>query len=80
MVPRQNGFHGPAFPTTRGTMQGGLLSLTIFNVLVDNFIRTRLVMTVEDQRVAHDGLGETVGRCLGVFYSDDGMVRSCDAD
>ena len=31
-------------------------------------------MKVEDQRVAHDRLGDTVGRCLGVFYDDDGMV------
>ena len=35
-------------------------------------------MTVEDQRVAYDGLVETVWRCLGVFYADDGMVRSRD--
>ena len=28
----------------------------------------------------HDGLEETVGRCLGVFYSNDGMVGSRDSD
>ena len=48
----------------------------LFNVVVDNIIRTCMAMTVEDQRVAHDGLGETVGRCLGVFYTKDGMVGS----
>ena len=37
-------------------------------------------MTVEDQRVAHDGLEETVGRCLGVFYADDDMVGSREPD
>ena len=37
-------------------------------------------MKLEDQRVAHDGLGETVGRCLGVFYADDGMVSSRDLE
>ena len=37
-------------------------------------------MTVEDQRVAHDGLGETIGQCLGVFYAHDGTVGSQDAD
>ena len=62
MVSRQNVFHGPAFPATRGTTQGGLLSLTIFNVVVDNVIRTWLAMTVEDQRVDHYGLLETNGR------------------
>ena len=35
-------------------------------------------MTVEDRRVAHDGLVEVTGRCLGVFYADDGMVVSRD--
>ena len=76
LVPRHNGFHGPAFPATRDKMQGNLLPPKIFNVLVDNFIRTWLVMIVEDQRVDHDGLGETVGRCMGVFYSYDGMAGS----
>ena len=49
-------------------------------MLVDNAIRTWLTMTVEDQWVDHERLGETVGRCLGVFYADDGMVGSRDAD
>ena len=31
-------------------------------------------MTVEDQRVAHDGMGVAVRKCLGIFYSDDGIV------
>ena len=30
--------------------------------------------------VAHDGLGETVRRFLGVFYADYGMLGSCDSD
>ena len=59
MVPIQNGFHGPAFPATRGTTQGVLISLTMFNVVVDNVIRTWLTMTVEDQKLSHDGLLET---------------------
>ena len=42
-------------------------------------IRTWMAMTVEDQRVAHDGLQETYGQCLGLLYSDDGMVVSQDA-
>ena len=53
---------------------------TLFNVVVDNVIITWMAMTVEDQRVAQDGLGETVGRCLGVFYADDGMVGSRNSD
>ena len=47
--------------------QGGLVSLIIFNVVMYNVIQTWLAMTVEDQRVYHDGIGEAGGRCLGVF-------------
>ena len=80
VVSRQNGFHGPAFPVTRGTTQGGLMSLTLFNVVVDNIIITWLAMTVEYQRMTQDGLGETVGRCVCIFYADDGMIGSRDSD
>ena len=61
VVTRQNGYHGLAFPDTWVTMQGGLVSPTFFNVVVENFIRTWLVITVEDQRVSHDGLGYSSG-------------------
>ena len=54
--------------------------LTLFNVFVDNIIQTWLAMTVGDQRVAHDGVVEAVGWCLGVFYADYGMVGSRDAE
>ena len=69
-----------AFPATRGTMQGGLISPTLFNVVVDNVIRTWLAMTVEDHRMAHDGMGEDVGQRLGVLYADDCMFGSKDAE
>ena len=80
MVPRQEGFYVPAFTSTWGTTQGGLMYPTLFNMVVENFKRTWLDMTLKDQRVAHDGLGDTVGRCLGVFYSNAGMVKSRDSD
>ena len=54
---------------------GDGLTMVVYNV-----IRTRLTITTEDQRVDHDRLGETVGRCLGVFYANDGMVGSRDAE
>ena len=46
VVPRQKGYRGPAFPATKVTTQGGLVSLTLFNIVVDNFIRTWLGITV----------------------------------
>ena len=56
------------------------MSPTLFNMVVDNVIRTWMAMTVEDQRVAYYGLGETIGWCLGVFNSEDFMVGSHDSD
>ena len=79
VVPRHSGLYGPAFPVTRVTTQGRLVSPTLLNMSVDNLIRTWLAMTLEDQRVAHEGLGETVGQFQGVFYADDGMVGSRDS-
>ena len=37
-------------------------------------------MRVEDQMVPRDGLIETIGRCVGFFYADNGMVGSRDPD
>ena len=53
---------------------------TLCNVLLNNVIRTWLIMTVEDHRVVLNGVGENIGRFLGVFYSYDGMVGSRDSD
>ena len=62
-------------------LQTGLLvSLKIFNVEVDNVIRIWLAMPVEYQRMDHDGMGETIGRCLGVFHAEDGMAGSSNSD
>ena len=80
MVPRQNVYHRPALPATLRTTQAGLVSLTLFNIIVDNVIQTWLAMTVEYQRMAHGGLREALWRCLRVFYADDGMVVSRDPD
>ena len=79
-MPRQNYYHGPAFLVTQGTTQGRLVSSTLFNAVVDNVIRTWMAMTVEDQRVALDGLVENAGHFLGIFYVDDGMVGSIDSN
>ena len=37
-------------------------------------------MTVDDQRVVHDELGEAVRRCLFFFYKNDSMVGSRDTN
>ena len=79
VVPRQNCYHEPDFLATLGTTQGSLVYPTLFNVVVENVIRTWFAMIVEDQRVAQKGMLEAVGQFLVVFYTKDGMVGSIDA-
>ena len=43
-------------------------------MVVDNVVRTWLPMTVKYQMVALEGLGLNVRRCLGVFYTNNGMI------
>ena len=74
----QNRYHGPQFRTTRGTTQGGPISSALFYFIVNNMVRNWLDLTVEDQLVAQEGLGLLVGRCLGLFYMDDGVTGSRD--
>ena len=70
----QNRYHGLHFKSTRGANQSGLISPTLFNIIVDNVVRNSLALMVEDQLVAQEVLGLTVGSCLVLFYTDYGMV------
>ena len=54
-------------------MHGGIIYPTLFNVFI-NVILTWLDITVEDKRLAHNGLVEASGQCLGVLYANYGMV------
>ena len=67
VVPLQNGYHRPAFLATQGTTHGGIVSLTIFNIAIENAIRTGLALMVEYQEVDLSGVGYNVNRCLGNF-------------
>ena len=69
VVIHQSGYPGPHFKKTRGTNQGGLISPTIFNLIVDNVLQNWLARLVEDQLVSQEGLGLAVWRCLGLFYA-----------
>ena len=70
MVCRASGYYGRRFRARRGVVQGGPLSPTIFNLIVDAIVR-------EWARVlqADHGMGlEDVRRLLACFYADDGLI------
>ena len=76
VVTRQIRYNRTNFNSNRGTTQVELISTTLFNVVVDNVVWSWLAMNVEDQKVVQEGLGINVGRCLGVFYAEDVIVRT----
>ena len=71
---RHNGFRFPQFHATRHTAQGGLALPTLFNVEVESVVRQWLSLIVEDDSTTHEGLWMAVGRFMGVFYADDGII------
>ena len=74
VVAWKNGYHRPHFQLTKGVFQGVLISSMLFNMIVDNAVRNWVSLTVEDKLVSHEGLVLAVGRCLGLFYIENGMV------
>ena len=80
LVTCQNGFHVPQFQVTRGTTHGILASPTIFNVAVEIVVSNWLSLTFEDNSATHDIPGMEVGRWMGVFYVDGGVIISRDPE
>ena len=58
--------------------QGGLISLTMFNVVVDDLVGKWLAMTAEDQEVAQEVFVINVRTCMGLLYSDYSMIGAQD--
>ena len=73
---RQSRYQEPNFKSTQGTTKRGLISPTLFNVVVDNVVRAWLEMNAEYHTVVQEGLCLNVGICLGFFYANGGMIRS----
>ena len=53
---------------------------TKINTTVDSLVLHWMSLTVEDLSTNHEGLGMTVGQCIGIFYADDGMIGSRDTE
>ena len=74
MVDLQNFYHGTQSRSTRGTTHGGLTSPDLFNVVVESVVPNWMYMIVECNVVIHNGMGHAVGRILGVFYMENGII------
>ena len=79
MVARAGGYYGTAFKGERGVTQVDPLSPTIFNVVVDAFVRNWVNGLVDEAEAEAKGETGREGRHQSaVFYADDGMVVSSD--
>jgi Reverse transcriptase (RNA-dependent DNA polymerase) len=79
IIPRQNGYHGRAFPASRGQTQGGLFAPTGFNIVIDSVIKEWLQTSIDNAgNIVTQGLGFTVEEQLALFYADDGYIGSRD--
>ena len=61
IVPRQSGFFGYPFKSNRGVRQGAIVSLHIFNIMVDEIVR--------HWQYQKQHTGETI-----LLYADDGVL------
>ena len=76
LVCRASGYYGRPFRARRGVTQGGPLSPTIFNLMVDAIVRewVRVLQEVH-------GMGlEDVRRLMACFYADDGLIVARDPE
>ena len=78
MVASAGGYYGTTFKGERGVTQGDQLSPTIFNVVMDAFIRHWVNGLVEEAE-AKGETGREGRHQSAVFYADDGMVVSSES-
>ena len=80
-VAKTGNYHGENFIPHRGATQGGIVSPTLFNVLVDAVVRKWLADVMEDMTATNAGFqGADIGWLFSLFYADDGAIRSLDPE
>ena len=65
---------------SEGQHRGGLSLLHSSIQQWKVLLRHRLSLTLEDDSSNHDGIRMALGRCMGVFYADSGMIGLMDPE
>ena len=77
MVERAGGYYGTTFNGEHGVTQGGPLSPTIFNVVVDALVRHWMTGVIADAG-ERSKLGKEGRHQAALFNADNSMVASSD--
>ena len=77
LVCRAQGNYGTPFRARRGVTQGGPLSPTLFNLLVDAVVREWL-RTLYGAQVSSEWAAQVRRELFAIFYVDDALVASRD--
>ena len=80
MVCRASGNYGIAFKAGRGVTQGGPLSATLFNIVVNCVAREWLRRLREGINLGEDEVERLMAEFLAIFYVDDAYLASRDPD
>ena len=80
MVCRASGNYGTAFKEGRGVTQGGPLSATLFNIVVDCVAREWLRKLREGINLEEGTVERLMAEFLAIFYVDDAYLASRDPD
>jgi hypothetical protein len=80
MVCRASGNYGIAFKASRGVTQGGPLSATLFNIVVNCVAREWLRRLREGINLEEDEVERLMAEFLAIFYVDDAYLASRDPD
>ena len=79
LVCRAQGNYGTSFRARRGVTQGGPLSPTLFNLLVDAVVREWL-WTLYNAQTSREWAAQVRRELFAIFYVDDALVASRDPE
>jgi hypothetical protein len=74
MVCRAAGYYGAAFKASRGVTQGGPLSATLFNIVVDAVVWEWMRQLEQDGDYNGEQAAELTATFFAIFYVDDAYL------
>jgi hypothetical protein len=80
IIASQAGYCGSPFQAHGGVTQGGIVSPTIFNMIVDGVVRSWLHGLSQEGNGVDTALAVNIQEQLVCFYAEDGLLPSRDPE